>query len=177
MTGREAGDRGRSSLVISSASPRDTQRVGAALAVSAGRGAVISLEGGLGAGKTCLVKGMADGLGIDAEVLSPTFILVEEYRGGGNTLMHYDLYRLEELGEVESIGFFDAIDGENVVVVEWGDRLPGAEELFDLRVRIDITGSQAREIRIYGREDLVEAVGAVSRSTGGSGEPDDPDGG
>lgn len=159
-------ERGRETLLIESRSPADTETTGAELAAEAGRGAVISLEGGLGAGKTCFVKGMAEGLGIQAEVLSPTFILVEEYRGPV-TLLHYDLYRLEELGEVERLGFYDAIDGENVVVVEWGDRLPTAEEVFDVRVRITITGPDRREIAVEAGAGLVEGLKArMARKVG-----------
>ncbi|HSG26870.1 MAG TPA: tRNA (adenosine(37)-N6)-threonylcarbamoyltransferase complex ATPase subunit type 1 TsaE [Candidatus Krumholzibacterium sp.] len=154
MAGRKKEVEG---IRLVSGSPEETARIGARLAAAAGRGAVISLEGGLGAGKTCLVKGMAAGLGIDAEVLSPTFILVEEYRGDV-TLLHYDLYRLEEMEEVESLGFFDAIDGENMLVVEWGDRLPDPDRIFDVRVRITITGEGQREIDIHGDAELLERM-------------------
>lgn len=121
-------------------------------------GTTLSLEGGLGAGKTALVKGIALGLGIEAEVLSPTFILVEEYRGGAAPLLHYDLYRLEELGEVERIGMFDAVDGRNIVVVEWGDRLPEGTLAFDVRISIRITGGEERDIEILAPSEIVDAL-------------------
>jgi tRNA threonylcarbamoyladenosine biosynthesis protein TsaE len=121
-------------------------------------GTTLSLEGGLGAGKTALVKGIALGLGIEAEVLSPTFILVEEYRGGEAALLHYDLYRLEELGEVERIGMFDAVDGRNIVVVEWGDRLPAGTMEFDVTISIRISGSEKRDIEISAPAGIIDAL-------------------
>ena len=121
-------------------------------------GTTLSLEGGLGAGKTALVKGLAAGLGISAEVLSPTFILVEEYRGGAAPLLHYDLYRLEELGEVERIGMFDAVDGRNIVVVEWGDRLPAGTMEFDVTISIRIAGREERDIEISAPAAVIDAL-------------------
>jgi tRNA threonylcarbamoyladenosine biosynthesis protein TsaE len=119
-------------------------------------GTTLSLEGGLGSGKTALVKGIALGLGIEAEVLSPTFILVEEYRGGEIPLLHYDLYRLEELGEVERIGMFDAVYGRNIVVVEWGDRLPEETMDFDVTISIRIAGSMERDIEILAPSEIID---------------------
>ncbi|MBN1164161.1 MAG: tRNA (adenosine(37)-N6)-threonylcarbamoyltransferase complex ATPase subunit type 1 TsaE [Candidatus Krumholzibacteriota bacterium] len=128
-------------------SPAQTLRLGVRLGKLMPPGTLVSLEGGLGAGKTLLVKGMARGLGVKTEVLSPTFILLEEYRGE-LPLWHFDLYRLEEVGEVEKIGLFDAVDGNNIVVVEWGDRLPRGMLEYDLIIRIRITGENSRDIDI-----------------------------
>jgi tRNA threonylcarbamoyladenosine biosynthesis protein TsaE len=144
---------------ISTGSPEETLELGRRLGEALPPGTTISLEGGLGAGKTALVKGIALGLGIEAEVLSPTFILVEEYRGGEAPLLHYDLYRLEELGEVERIGMFDAVDGRNVVVVEWGDRLPEGTMEFDVTITIRIAGDTVRELEFSAPEPLVKALG------------------
>ena len=118
-------------------------------------GAVVSLEGGLGAGKTLFVKGVIGGLGVSEEVLSPTFILVEEYKGD-LPVFHFDLYRLEDVAEVEQTGLFDAVDGRNVVLVEWGDRLPDGLLDFDIRINIVITGERSRKITIEGPGSLLE---------------------
>ena len=99
----------RETITIETASPDETFRLGVMIGRSMSAGTALSLEGGLGAGKTLLVKGIVEGMGIKAEVLSPTFILVEEYRGEV-PVFHFDLYRLEQFEEVEKIGFFDAID-------------------------------------------------------------------
>ncbi len=143
---------------IVTGSPEETIALGRRLGGILPLGTTLSLEGGLGAGKTALVKGIALGLGISAEVLSPTFILVEEYRGGEAPLFHYDLYRLEELGEVERIGMFDAVDGRNMIVVEWGDRLPEGTMEFDVTISIRITGGDERHIEIAAPSAVIDAL-------------------
>jgi tRNA threonylcarbamoyladenosine biosynthesis protein TsaE len=154
---RTTGD--MSSSLFVTADQKSTRELGESFGRIIPLGTVVSLEGGLGAGKTCFVKGVARGLGIDSEVLSPTFILVEEYRGE-IPLFHFDLYRLETLEEVEKIGFYDAIDGRNIVLVEWGDRLPGGEEIFDIRVRIEIGSGSERKIEIEGPSGLLNRMRA-----------------
>ncbi len=82
------------------------------------------LHGDLGAGKTVFVRGVAAGLGIDPEaVSSPTFTIVQEYRGGRLTLQHIDLYRLSP-AEVTDLALEDLVDAESVLAIEWADRLP-----------------------------------------------------
>ncbi len=148
----------RRELTLTTGSPGGTTALGARLGAVVPRGTTISLEGGLGAGKTVLVKGIARGLGIEAEVLSPTFILVEEYGGGEAPLLHYDLYRLERLGEVERTGMFDAVDGRNVVVVEWGDRLPEGTMEFDVTVSISIVDEGERKMVISAPSEIAAAL-------------------
>ena len=143
----------RRSLI--SAGPSQTREYGSHLGGLVPEDTVISLEGGLGAGKTLMAKGICAGLGIDDEVVSPSFILVEQYRGVVSVL-HFDLYRLEELGEVEGIGLYDAIDGRNVVLVEWGDRLPSGTIRYDVRVLLEIRGPREREIRFDAPEGLMK---------------------
>ena len=81
-----------------------------------------------------------------------------EDRGGEIPLLHYDLYRLEELDEVERIGMFDAIDGLNIVVVEWGDRLPEGTMKFDLTISIVLAGDEERQFEILGPASLIDAL-------------------
>lgn len=82
------------------------------------------LYGDLGAGKTVFVRGLAAGLGIDPDVVSsPTFTIVQEYRGGRLTLQHIDLYRLSP-AEVADLALEDLIDPGSVLAIEWADRLP-----------------------------------------------------
>ena len=117
----------------------------------------MSLEGGLGAGKTLLAKGICLGLGVRDEVVSPSFILVEEYRGVV-PVMHFDLYRLERVEEVYDLGLFEVDDGHNVIVVEWGDRLPEGILRPDIRVVLRVTGEEEREILIEAPGELIRAV-------------------
>jgi tRNA threonylcarbamoyladenosine biosynthesis protein TsaE len=144
-----------------SSSPEQTERLGESIGRLIPAGSAVSLEGGLGAGKTCLAGGLLRGLGIDAVALSPTFILVEEYRGGRTPVLHFDLYRLEELGEAERIGLLDAVDGTNVVIVEWGDRLPGGVLAFDVRISIAVTGASSRRIIVEAPAGIAAALDAT----------------
>lgn len=108
---------------------------------------MVLLTGDLGAGKTAFVKGLAEGLGIDPlEVSSPTFTLIQEYRGGRLTLYHIDLYRLSA-PEVDDLGLDDLISEGGVVAVEWPDRWSRPPQ-DAVRVRIRATGDSMREITI-----------------------------
>ena len=126
------------------ASEAETERVGAGIAERLSPGAVVLLYGDLGAGKTAFVRGMAMALGIDPnEVSSPTFTLIQEYRGRLR-LQHVDLYRVSGR-EVDDLGLEELAVGQAIVVIEWAERLPapmgGAHT-----VRIEDCGGDRREI-------------------------------
>ncbi len=87
-------------------------------------GEILALVGGLGAGKTHLTKGLAEGLGCGAEATSPTFALLHEYPGGRLPLAHLDFYRLGSADELLAIGWDELLDQGGVVVAEWADRFP-----------------------------------------------------
>ena len=115
-------------------SEAETAAAGRELAAALRPGAVVLLSGDLGAGKTAFVRGLAAGLGIDPnEVSSPTFTLVQEYRGGRLTLYHVDLFRLQA-GDVDDLGL-DELTEEGVTAIEWPDRLPRA---FDQAIAVHI---------------------------------------
>ncbi len=104
-------------------SEEETQQIATELAAALKAGDVVLLAGPLGAGKTAFVRGLAAGLGIDlAEVSSPTFALVHEYRGGRLTLYHVDLYRLERAA-TDDLGLEEMGVGDGVLAIEWPDRL------------------------------------------------------
>lgn len=120
------------SLTLHTASPAATQRIGVAIGRAVVAGQVIALCGDLGAGKTTLVQGIAAGMGVQARVTSPTFILVNEYAAeNGRRLVHIDAYRLAEgvpLADAATFGLADLLtetgmDGVNVVAIEWADRV------------------------------------------------------
>lgn len=103
---------------------RETEAIGRELAKTLDPGAIVLLEGDLGAGKTTFVRGIAEGLGENPrEVTSPTFTLIQEYRGGRLPLYHVDLYRLDPT-EVDDLGLDELTLEGGVMAVEWPDRLP-----------------------------------------------------
>jgi tRNA threonylcarbamoyladenosine biosynthesis protein TsaE len=110
-------------------------------------GSVVLLYGDLGAGKTAFVRGLAEGLALSGDqVNSPTFTIMQEYRGGRLPLFHADLYRLNDAREVEDLGL-DEISAGGVLAIEWADKLeavpPGA-----VRVTIDHVGEHERRITV-----------------------------
>jgi tRNA threonylcarbamoyladenosine biosynthesis protein TsaE len=120
------------------ASPEETQALGAHFAAETGAGAVISLEGSLGAGKTQFVKGFVAARGHDGEVSSPTFTLVHEYADGA--IAHFDWYRLDEAEDVLGLGWDDYLAEGGVLLVEWGDKFPELLPAGALRVQFEILG-------------------------------------
>jgi tRNA threonylcarbamoyladenosine biosynthesis protein TsaE len=128
-------------------SDEETAALGRSLGETLSPGAVIHLFGDLGAGKTVFVRGLASGLGLDPdEVSSPTFTLIQEYRGHGrHPLFHVDLYRLAG-AEVDDLGL-DALATEGIVAIEWANRLPDSQP-HAIIVRIDDEGDDRRRIRI-----------------------------
>ena len=109
---------------------------------------LVVLRGDLGMGKTTLVRGMAAALGADAaEVTSPTFTLVHEYKGRKVRLVHLDLYRLEEEREIEGIGLWEMAEAvDALVMVEWGDKFDRVMESAD--AEIAITQGEAENERL-----------------------------
>lgn len=111
-------------------------------------GDLVGLVGDLGAGKTTFVQGLAKGLGIHSEyyVNSPTFTLVNEYRGAGLPLVHVDLYRIEKPLEGETLGLDEYLVSGAILAVEWIERMPSLEKRMTHRVEIRQTGPESREI-------------------------------
>jgi tRNA threonylcarbamoyladenosine biosynthesis protein TsaE len=125
----------------------ETRALAARLSATLRPGAVLLLSGDLGAGKTAFTKGLAEGLGIDpADVTSPTFTLVHEYRGGRLPLIHIDLYRLDR-ADLDEIGLDQDLATVGVTVVEWSERL--VRPIRDaMMVRIADKGGDIRAIAI-----------------------------
>ena len=104
-------------------SVEETEAVGRALAASLRAGDVVALSGGLGAGKTAFVRGVAAALAPEAHVSSPTFALVHRYEGSP-ALYHFDLYRLSDEDELVDIGFFDYLREQAILLIEWSELAP-----------------------------------------------------
>jgi tRNA threonylcarbamoyladenosine biosynthesis protein TsaE len=135
-------------LSIVSDSPAETEALAERLGRAAEGGEVLGLEGELGAGKTCFVRGLARGLGADPEaVASPTFVMATEYRGGRLALHHIDLYRLEPpLGD--TLFLREVLYGAGVAAVEWFDRLPAEAGADVQRVGLRYADGDRRAIRL-----------------------------
>jgi len=132
---------------IETHSESETEAVGRTLAQHLEPGAVVLISGDLGAGKTAFVRGMAEGLGIaPAEVSSPTFTLIQEYRGGRLGLYHVDLYRLTSK-EVDDLGLDDLMLEGGAMAVEWPDRLP-RPVAGSVEVDIQLVDDSTRSITI-----------------------------
>jgi len=136
------------------ASPEETGALGERLARGLKPGSVVALYGGLGAGKTCLAKGIARGLGVTEAVTSPTYTIVCEYRAGQGDrafpLYHIDAYRLNGDEDFEGTGAGEVIGGDGITIIEWSERIPGSIPSDAIIVEIDITGPQSRGFRIRG---------------------------
>ena len=142
------GSARRMSTETVTSSPEETEALGERLARTLDPGAVVALIGELGAGKTCFIRGLVRGLGVTTGATSPTFVLINEYRG--RVLVHHaDLYRVESLAEIVDLGIpelFAAADA--VTVVEWADKLGPLLPDDAIRVHIDGAGDEPRRIRI-----------------------------
>jgi tRNA threonylcarbamoyladenosine biosynthesis protein TsaE len=136
--------------VRQSRSEQDTAAMGRELGSTLAAGDVVLLHGDLGAGKTAFVRGLAEGLGVDSqEVSSPTFTLVQEYRGGRLPLFHVDLYRLNDPREIDDLGL-DEIAEDGVLAIEWAERAPRPPRQA-IRIRIEHAGESERRI-VIGRQ-------------------------
>jgi tRNA threonylcarbamoyladenosine biosynthesis protein TsaE len=105
-------------------SPAETEAIGRQVAENIGVGSVLALKGDLGSGKTLFVKGVVAGLGSSADVTSPTFTIVHEYRGGRLPVYHFDLFRVENPQALARLGLDDYFFGDGISVIEWADRFP-----------------------------------------------------
>lgn len=146
----------RTDLLIITNSPAETEELGVRLGRLAWPGAVFWLVGKLGAGKTCLTRGIALGLGVDGSVLSPSFVLVRELPGR-IPLYHADLYRLDSPAELAELGLEEYICGEGLTVIEWADKGRGFLPAEHLLIEIEYGEGGIRCFRLtaYGPDYAV----------------------
>ena len=140
-------------IKLTSHSPEETQRFGKELGHLARAGDVILLVGNLGAGKTCLTQGIAWGLDIDGYARSPSFVVVNEYRGR-LPMYHIDLYRLDNIAEIADLGLDDYLYGKGLCVVEWADKALDLMPPQNLLIKIDLLGENERKLELtpHGRQ-------------------------
>jgi tRNA threonylcarbamoyladenosine biosynthesis protein TsaE len=127
--------------------PADTRDLGRRLVQSLPDPCVLALKGTLGAGKTQLVKGIADGLGLDGDqVTSPTFTVIHEYRKGDTVLFHVDAYRAKSEMELSELGLEDVLYGEAWCVIEWPERLGSLLPDYAVCLSLEHAGADSRRI-------------------------------
>ena len=134
-------------MKLTSYSPEETQRLGKELGYLAQAGDVILLVGNLGAGKTCLTQGIAWGLNIDGYARSPSFVVMNEYRGR-LPMYHIDLYRLDNIAEIADLGLDDYLYGKGLCVVEWADKALDLMPPQNLLIKIDLLGDNERKLEL-----------------------------
>ena len=127
--------------------PAETQAIGECLGARLQPGAVVACTGELGAGKTCFLQGLARGLGVTGPVTSPTFVLVNQYRGR-LPVYHLDAYRAGSLTELVDLGLEEMLHGDGVTVIEWADKLLPLLPARTIHVHLTGLGDEPREITI-----------------------------
>jgi tRNA threonylcarbamoyladenosine biosynthesis protein TsaE len=137
----------RSARILVTRSAEETEALGESLARELGPGDVLALYGDLGAGKTCLVRGLARGLGAAGAVTSPTFTLVHEYPGP-LPLYHLDLYRLGSAAELEDLGVEEYLFGAGVAAVEWAEKAGPLLPRRHWDVRFEILDGDERRLAV-----------------------------
>ncbi|MCX7677615.1 MAG: tRNA (adenosine(37)-N6)-threonylcarbamoyltransferase complex ATPase subunit type 1 TsaE [Spirochaetes bacterium] len=132
---------------IISKSPEETFAIGKALGLKAKRGDVFALVGDLGTGKTIFAKGIACGLGIDDEITSPTFTLLEVY-DGNIPLFHFDLYRINDPRELDNLYFEEFWEGDGISIIEWAERAKARLPQHTVYIYFEHLHDTTRRIRI-----------------------------
>lgn len=144
------------SVEVITRSAEETRTLGLALGALLRTGDFVGLQGELGAGKTQLARGVAEGAGVDpADVSSPTFSIVQSYAGTHVTLHHCDFYRLRGEDELFATGFYDL---EGAILVEWIDRVPPALPEESLQVELEVIDADTRRLKATARGTRPEAL-------------------
>jgi len=134
-------------MLINSSSERETLHIGKSISALLHKGDIVCLFGELGSGKTVLAKGIARGLGVEEEVISPTFVLMRPYLKARLPFFHFDLYRLAEARDIMNIGYEEYFYDDGVTVIEWADRLRFLMPQDCLKAELSLKGSSARQLK------------------------------
>jgi len=143
-------------LELVSNSPQETYDLGRLIASKLKDGDVVALRGNLGSGKTALAKGIAKGLGIEENLTSPTYTIVNEYKKDdfSSPLYHIDVYRLSGDKDFEDIGGTEIINSGGISIIEWSERIPKSLPDNSISISLEITGQSSRLIKINGQDKL-----------------------
>jgi tRNA threonylcarbamoyladenosine biosynthesis protein TsaE len=132
---------------IVTTSPEATAALGERLGRTLVAGDVVALSGELGAGKTCFIQGLVRGLDVPTRATSPTFVLINEYRGRV-PVHHVDAYRTDRLDELMDLGLLELMGGDGVTLIEWADKLRALLPADAIQVHVDGVGDEPRAITI-----------------------------
>lgn len=134
-------------IVVNCPTDMETRALAARLASLCRPGDVIVLSGGLGVGKTTFVGGLADGLGVEEPITSPTFVLMRTYSSGFLPLVHVDVYRIGSALEFDDLEVFE-LGRDGVVAIEWGDVIGASLPADRLHVELSLLGETARAVTL-----------------------------
>ena len=140
-------------MTVITRSEGETENLGFQLAGRLTPGTVLAFFGDLGTGKTTFARGLARGLGVEDQVTSPTYTIVNEYRGPAGEFIHFDMYRLGTAEELFEIGWEDYLARGAILAVEWSEKVEEALFPDAVRVYMEKRGDGEREIRITGLEE------------------------
>ncbi len=150
-------------LSIITHSPEQTREIGSIIGGLAHPGELLLLVGDLGTGKTCLVQGIAWGMGLSTYASSPSFVLAREYPGNIN-LYHIDLYRLSNLEEITDLGIDDYLYGEGVCVVEWAEKAMTLFPQEHLLIELEHMAENERKLRFQAKgQRCTELINQVKK--------------
>lgn len=134
-------------------SPEETVALGRELSATLAPPKLVLLRGDLGAGKTTLIKGIAEGFqaASQEDVTSPTFTLVHEYRSPSATLYHIDLYRVDTPRQLETLGLDDLMGEKSILLIEWGEKFPRFMKERDMEIALERAGENDRQVTLTTR--------------------------
>jgi tRNA threonylcarbamoyladenosine biosynthesis protein TsaE len=137
-------------------SAEETIALGRELAPSLAPPKIVVLRGDLGAGKTTLVKGIAQGFEAaeEEDVTSPTFTLIHEYRGPAATVYHIDLYRVDTQRELETLGLDDLMTEDSILLIEWGEKFARFEQERDVEIALERISDTERRISVHFKSEV-----------------------
>lgn len=132
----------------------ETLKIASDFAKECKKGTVIGFIGGLGMGKTAFTTGFVSGLGIKADVSSPTFAICNDYIGDDCRVYHFDMYRVDDWDDLYSTGFFDYLDTDAYILAEWSENVFGALPDDSVIIQFERTGDQSRIIRFMTKSEV-----------------------
>ena len=124
----------------------ETESIGEKIAKEIKNTTLFAMKGDLGAGKTCFTSGFAKGMEYNGDVCSPTFAIVNEYRGGRMDIYHFDMYRISGWDDLYTTGYFEALDSNGVVIVEWSENIESALPEHYISITIENISENERRV-------------------------------